>query len=53
LVLLSVLGQKIRRLARDFVPRQGLKAQEYFVYFKLSNRSIGAKDPPRDQPLAA
>ena len=24
-----------------------MEAQEYFLYFKPSNRSIGAKDPPK------
>ena len=32
LVLLPVPEQKLRRLARDFVPGQGLKAQECFAY---------------------
>ena len=36
LVLLPMPEQKLRRLARDFVPGQGLKAQEYYLYFKLS-----------------
>lgn len=33
--------------ARDFVAGEGLGAQEYFVYFKLTNRTDDAKDPLR------
>ena len=41
--------------ARDFGARQGLEAQEYFVYFKLSNCGIAPKDPPKpaDDPASA
>ena len=30
---------------RDFVTSEGSKLQEYFVYFKISICTIGAKDP--------
>jgi hypothetical protein len=33
------------RLTADFSSRQGAKAQEYRVYFKLLQRRIGEKDP--------
>jgi hypothetical protein len=33
------------RSARDFVPNESLEAKEYFVYFELSNCTVGAKDP--------
>ena len=31
--------------AKDFVTSEGSKLQEYFVYFKISICTIGAKDP--------
>ena len=36
---------QVRWSARDFFLREGLEAQEYFVYFKLSNCAIGEKEP--------
>ena len=33
-------------VARNFDSNEGLEAKEYFVYFELTNRAVGAKDPP-------
>ncbi len=35
----------IAQAARDFASGQGLEPKEYFVYFEVTNRSTGAKDP--------
>ena len=35
----------VDQAARDFGASESLKLQEYFVYFKISNCTIGAKDP--------
>ena len=35
----------VGQTARDFDASEGLKLQEYFVYFKISNCTIVAKDP--------
>ena len=32
-------------MARDFATNESLKTQEYFVYFKFENCTVGAKDP--------
>ena len=32
-------------VARDFDSNEGLEVKEYFVYFELTNRTVGAKDP--------
>ena len=32
-------------VTRDFGSNAGLEAKEYFVYFELTNHTVGAKDP--------
>jgi len=39
--------------ASDFVPGESLKLQEYFVYFKASNCTNGAKDPASESDAIA
>jgi len=36
-----------RPSARDFDTNEGFESQEYFVYFKIQNRTVGTKDPLR------
>ena len=37
--------QTVVASVRDFCSDQGLELQKYFVYFKISNRRAGEKDP--------
>ena len=37
----------VRHSARDFGTNEGFESKEYFVYFKIQNRTVGAKDPLR------